>query len=97
MSAYILVEISAVKDADGFNAYREKAPETVAKFGGQYEVVGGDAAVLEGDWKPGTVVLLKFPDRERAESWWKSTDYRPLKEQRQQASESTFVLLNSLA
>lgn len=92
-----MVDIKSVKDPQGFDAYRAKAPETVAQYGGEYVVVGGDAAVLEGDWQPGTLVVLRFPDRDRAEAWWRSQEYAPLKQLRQQASDSSFVVTTGLA
>jgi uncharacterized protein (DUF1330 family) len=96
MSAYALVNIEAVTDPAGFDEYRSSAPATVQSHGGEYLVVGGDAALLEGAWTPGTLVLLRFPDRATAQGWWASAEYAPHKATRQGASTSTFVLVDGL-
>ena len=61
MSAYILVDIH-ITDPAGYEAYKPQAAATVAAYGGRYLARGGATTVLEGDWQPGRLVLLEFPD-----------------------------------
>ncbi len=48
------------------------------KYGGRYLVVGGDPAVIQGDECPKSVVLLEFPTREAAKSFYNDPEYEPL-------------------
>lgn len=51
--------------------------------------------VLEGTWQPVIPVLIEFPNRERAESWYASDAYGSIKSLRTAASECQAVLLES--
>ena len=48
MTAYIIVE-AVLHDPEKFRAYAEMVPGIVAEFGGEYLVLGGEQAPLEGD------------------------------------------------
>ena len=49
MTAYIIVE-AVLHDPERFGAYAKVVPDIVAEFGGEYLVLGGKQAPLEGDW-----------------------------------------------
>ena len=68
MPAYIIVEIDIV-DPVGYEGYKNLAGTTVAKYGGKYIVRGGKTEVLEGDWKPKRIVVLRFESMQRAKEW----------------------------
>jgi uncharacterized protein (DUF1330 family) len=51
MAAYLLVDLE-IHDPDGFQEYRSRVPEYIARHGGEYLVRGGEFEVIEGDWKP---------------------------------------------
>ena len=63
MTAYLLVDLD-IHDQEGFQAYRTRTPEFIAKHGGEFLVKGGEFEVIEGDWKPNRLVLFKFPNRQ---------------------------------
>lgn len=94
MTAYLIIEIVDVKDADTYAAYRDKAPAEVKAGGGTYLVRGGDPEVLEGDWNPSRVVILRFKDRQSAKTWWASDSYHPVKALRTGATHSRMVLVD---
>jgi len=64
-----------------FNAeivdYLKRIDATLAPFGGRYIVHGVRATVLEGAW-PGDLVVIAFPDRARAEAWYRSEAYQAI-------------------
>ena len=75
----------AVEDeSDGVSHHRNDGPQgsrhlrgisrqgaaEVEAGGGTYLVRGGDPEVLEGDWNPSRVVILRFKDRQSAKTWW---------------------------
>jgi len=74
MSAYVIVQIT-VNDPETFETYREQVPATIAKYGGEYIVRGGEMEILEGDWPAPRCVVLKFPDMAAAKAWHGSDDY----------------------
>ena len=65
MPAYIIADIE-VSDPTRYEEYRKIAPAAIAKHGGRYLARGGQSAVLEGDWRPGRLVILEFPSLEQA-------------------------------
>jgi uncharacterized protein (DUF1330 family) len=73
-AAYLIVE-SQVTDPERFKAYMALAPEAVKAFGGEYLVRGGRLHVLEGDWQPPRMTVLRFPDFESAKAMYDSPAY----------------------
>ncbi len=72
--AYLVVE-SNITDPEAFKHYMAAAPAVVKAFGGEYLVRGGRMAVLEGDWKPPRLTVLRYPDFETAKAMYDSPDY----------------------
>lgn len=91
MPAYVVLDIE-VTDSAKYAEYVQLAPATLEPFGGRYLVRGGSTNTLEGGWQPKRLVVLEFPDRERAESWWSSEEYRAPKAMRQAAAKSRTVV-----
>lgn len=77
MPAYVISDISPVEPQDeaAWKAYVEKAPATIAKYGGRYLVRGGAISVMEGGWSPHALVVVEFPDTAAAERWYASPEY----------------------
>jgi uncharacterized protein (DUF1330 family) len=75
MKAYVIAA-ETVNDAAMFQRYREAVPPTVAPFGGQFVVRGGNLSVLEGEWPHPRLVIIEFPSREAAEGWYRSEAYQ---------------------
>ncbi|MCZ8110780.1 MAG: DUF1330 domain-containing protein [Betaproteobacteria bacterium] len=73
-AAYLIVE-SQITDPERFKAYMALAPEAVKAFGGEYLVRGGRLHVLEGDWQPPRMTVLRFPDFESAKALYDSPAY----------------------
>jgi len=71
---YLIVE-SQVTDPELFKRYMGAAPEVVKSFGGEYLVRGGRMQVLEGDWQPPRLTVLRFPDFEAARTMYDSPGY----------------------
>ena len=73
-AAYLIVE-SQVTDPELFKRYMAAAPEAVKAFGGEYLVRGGRMHVLEGDWTPPRLTVLRFPDFDAARAMYDSPAY----------------------
>lgn len=73
--AYVIVEMQ-VSDMEQYKRYMAEAPATVKAAGGEYLVRGGRTDVLEGDWQPARLAMLKFPSVEAARAWYDGERYR---------------------
>ena len=71
---YIIGQVE-VKDPEAYREYIAQAPATIAQYGGEYLVRGGDFEVLEGEWARERTVVLRFPSVEDAKRWYASPEY----------------------
>ena len=92
MPAYVLVEID-IYDQELYEEYKKMTPNTIKAYGGKFVVRGGQAEVLEGDWKPERIVLLEFPSVERAREWWESETYTRARLVRQRSADTKMIIL----
>jgi uncharacterized protein (DUF1330 family) len=95
MAAYIIVEID-VQDATAYDEYRRLAPPSIAQYGGRYIVRGGKTVTLEGDWIPQRIVVLEFPDMERACAWQASPEYAPAKAIRERCASARMIAVEGM-
>ena len=92
MPAYIIVEIS-INDPEQYEEYKKLTPASVAAFGGKFIVRGGKTETLEGKWDPERIVVLEFPDEDKAKQWWSSELYAPAKALRQRIADTKMLLV----
>lgn len=95
MSAYIIVDI-VVHDPATYEEYKTLAPPSIAAFGGRYIARGGKTETLEGDWSPNRIVILEFPDFEKARAWQASTEYAPAKAIRERAATARMIVVDGI-
>ena len=96
MAAYLLIDIAHVHDAVRYADYRARVSAGLEAAGGRYLVRGGPVEVLEGDWQPGRVVIVRFDTADDARRWWSSADYAALREQRVAATTTHMVLVEGV-
>jgi uncharacterized protein (DUF1330 family) len=77
-AAYLIVE-SNITDAAKFKDYMAAAPAVVREFAGEYLVRGGRMAVLEGDWAPPRLTVLRYPNFDAAQAMYDSPAYRAVR------------------
>ena len=82
MAAYLVVE-AVITDRKKFAAYAQRVPDAVARAGGEYIVLGGEAETLEGDWGEERLVVHRWPDMDAARRFWHSDEYRDIKRLRE--------------
>ncbi|ANZ40870.1 hypothetical protein BBK82_37690 [Lentzea guizhouensis] len=85
MTAYVVIDLN-VADQDGFQQYVDGVLPLIEKAGARNVLTDADALVLEGDWKPRTLVIHEFADRAAVQAFWDSPEYQPLKELRRRYS-----------
>lgn len=95
MSAYIIVDVKINNPVD-YENYKKLTPSSIEAYNGSFIVRGGITETLEGDWETGRVVVLKFPNAEKARQWWNSTEYAPAKIIRQGAADTRMILVEGV-
>ncbi|MFC4145723.1 DUF1330 domain-containing protein [Micromonospora mangrovi] len=77
MSAFALAHLRTPQVNDDIVEYLEKIQATLDPYQGVFRVHGPEPEVIEGEW-PGTVVIIEFPDAERARAWYASPAYQEI-------------------
>jgi uncharacterized protein (DUF1330 family) len=95
MPAYIIVEINIHKP-DVYETYKKLTPASLEPYHGKFLVRGGNTECLEGDDMPERLVMLEFPDREKALDWWHSAEYSVAKKIRQSAAKTRMILADGI-
>ena len=90
--AYLIAMVN-VTDAQRYAQYAQRTPAAIAQFGGRFIVRGGQTKVLEGDQRPGRVVVIEFPSFQTAQQFYHSPQYQEAKSFRDGAAEANFVLV----
>jgi uncharacterized protein (DUF1330 family) len=93
--AFVIANVT-ILDPVRYEDYKRLVPATLVPFGGRFVVRGGHTDVLEGDWRPGRLVLLEFPSVERARAWWNSPEYAEARALRQATSTGTLIILEGV-
>jgi uncharacterized protein (DUF1330 family) len=91
MPAYVVAQIR-VTDPESIGRYAASVMEVTERFGGRYLFAGPGSSSLEGEPQPDAMAIIEFPSQADARRWYESAEYAPLKELRQSASSSVFVL-----
>jgi uncharacterized protein (DUF1330 family) len=77
MKAYAVAHIRDVRMGPAIVEYLEKIDATLEPFGGRFIIHGGEKTLLEGNW-PGDLIVIEFPSRDAAISWYNSNNYRAI-------------------
>jgi uncharacterized protein (DUF1330 family) len=93
MNAHCFFDVRQVFDGEKLSTYQQGVRATVERHGGRYLLVGGPCELLEGVWRPVVPVLIQFPDAAHARSWYRSPEYRPLRDLRIAAADCQAVLM----
>jgi len=91
-AAYIIVDMK-VSNPEQYKDYMAAAPAAVKAFGGEYLVRGGRFEVMEGDWQPARIAMLRFPSFEQAKTFYDDQMYRQARAKRAGATEFFNMIL----
>jgi len=94
-SAYILANVR-VSNPKQYEEYKKFSSAAMKSHGAEVCVRGGAVEVLEGDWTPDRVVLLKFPTLEAARAFNDSPEYALARNARQGAAIMRMVLIEGV-
>ena len=95
--AYIVIEAKLKEsEMERFGQYASQVPALVARYGGEYLVLGGQHEPLEGNWDTTRIVLHRWPSVDEAKKFWNSDEYQELKKLREGTGEFRIMLLEGL-
>jgi uncharacterized protein (DUF1330 family) len=91
LPGYAVAEVE-VTDPATFQKYAEKAPGTIAQYGGHYIIRGGKNTSIEGD-APKRFVVIQFDSVEKAKAWEDSPEYSAIKPIRHSSAKSRVFII----
>ena len=91
-SAYIIANVTVTNPAQ-YEEYKRLSSIAMQAHGAEVCVRGGPIEVLEGDWTPSRLVLLKFPSMQQARAFNQSAEYSQARQARQGAAVMRMVLV----
>lgn len=94
-SAYILANVD-VKNPALYEEYKRLSTIAMKAHGAEVCIRGGKVDVLEGDWNPGRMVLLKFPSVDQARKFYDSTEYGAARKAREGIAVMRMVLVEGV-
>jgi len=92
MSAYIIANVR-VTDAAQYEKYKALSTLAFRQYGAEVCVRGGAVEVLEGDWQPDRLVVLKFASVAQAKAFNESAEYTLARAARDGAAVMRMVLV----
>lgn len=95
MTAYAIAHIRPANMNEDILEYIERIQPTMDPFGGRFLVHGKEVEVLEGPF-PGTIVMIGFPDLERARAWYASPAYQAILPLRTRHIEGEVILVEGV-
>ena len=90
-SAYVIANVT-VTNPQQYEAYKTWSSVAIQAHGAEVCVRGGTVQMLEGDWLPERLVVLKFPTVEAARRFYDSPEYGRARAARQGAAVMRMVL-----
>ncbi len=94
-SAYIIANVH-VTNPTQYEEYKKWSSEAMKVHGAEVCVRGGKVEVLEGDWHPERIVILKFPDVEAAKKFNSSPEYSKARASRQGAAIMRMIVVEGI-
>ncbi len=92
MSAYIIANVR-VTNPEQYEQYKVLSTAAMKAYGAEVCVRGGAVEVLEGDWTPDRLIVLKFPTVEAAKAFNDSSEYSKARASRDGAAIMRMVVV----
>jgi len=94
-SAYVIANVE-VTNPTQYEEYKKWSTVAMQAHGAEVCVRGGKVEVLEGDWNPQRLVILKFPSVDAANKFYASPEYGKAREARAGAVIMRMVVVEGL-
>ncbi|WAP57988.1 DUF1330 domain-containing protein [Streptomyces sp. S465] len=96
MAAYVISEVEILNQTLA-NEYKMLAEASIHRHGGRYVVRGVQPDPVEGAWSPRRrLVIVEFPDMDRARKWYESPEYAEALSLRQAALDRRLLFVEDL-
>ena len=95
MSGYIIANVQ-VTNPGQYEEYKKWSTAAMQATGAEVCVRGGRSEVLEGDWTPDRLVVLKFATYEAAKAFYDAPEYLKAREARAGAAIMRMVVVEGL-
>ncbi|KZL18846.1 hypothetical protein PsAD2_02362 [Pseudovibrio axinellae] len=96
MPAYIVVDTKII-DPVSYEDYKLQARPIAEHYGGIYRARGGEMDIVENDlWTPHRLVIVEFPDIEKARAFLNSPEYAPVAAIRHKAAECSLTIIDGV-
>lgn len=95
MSGYIIAYVE-VTNPTQYEEYKKWSTVAMQAHGAEVCVRGGQVNVLEGDWAPNRVVVLKFPTFAAAQAFYNTPEYHKAREARAGAAIMRMIAVEGL-
>jgi uncharacterized protein (DUF1330 family) len=93
MAAYVIADVE-VTDPVKYEDYKKLTPGAIAKHGGRFIARGGQCVTLEGNWRPGRVVVIEFPTYQQARDFYTSVEYTAARRARAGAANLKMIVVD---
>ena len=94
-TAYVIITVD-VTDPQQYEEYKRLSTIAMKAHDAEVCIRGGKVEVLEGDWAPTRVVMLKFPDVQKARAWYESAEYGAARKSRQGAAVMRMIIVEGV-
>jgi uncharacterized protein (DUF1330 family) len=91
VSAYFVLQIQW-RSEEAKREYVKGLSNMIEAHGGDFIIATSNFRVVEGEWRPGLFIVIKFPTMEHLSAWYDSAEYRPVREFRLDNSRSDAVI-----
>ena len=96
-AVYMIGDVD-IKNIEEYKKYMEKVKPMIESYGGEYLIRGGDIDALETNlWEPTRMVLVKFPDKNLAMSWYNCNEYKSFKRIRFETATSNIIMVEGIS
>ena len=94
-SGYVIASVT-VTNPTQYEEYRKWSTLAMQAHGAEVCVRGGKVEVLEGDWAPERIVILKFPTFDAAKAFYETPEYLQAREARAGAAVMRMIAVEGL-
>jgi uncharacterized protein (DUF1330 family) len=95
VAAYLVCTVR-VDDPERYKQYTAETPALIQKYGGRFVVRGGPVEAIEGPEFGDRLVVVEFPSREAAKTFYNSPEYQEVMVHRTASAESRFLLADGV-
>ena len=94
-SGYVIASVT-VTNPEQYEEYKKWSTLAMQAHGAEVCIRGGKVEVLEGDWSPQRLVVLKFPTVEAAHKFYASPEYGKAREARAGAAIMRMIVVEGV-